>query len=162
MQENNCLSHTECITFFRKQGLTLKNFLVLVEFTFLAFGIFFPLAEVDQFWILSSEFSILSLSKTLLLEKEWILGLVVFSFGVVFPILKILIRHFKITKLEKFNLHRFSMVDIFLLSFIVFIGKLSLFYEIELLIGFYFLLLSIIVGYIHIIFSRFTREIQYP
>ena len=45
------------------------------------------------------------------------------------------------------------MVDIFLLSFLVFMGKLSTFFEIELLIGFYFLLLSICVGYIQIIFS---------
>ena len=107
-----------------------------------------------EFWIIFSEFSILSLSEKLLIENEWTLGLLVFLFGVIFPIFKIITRLFYIKIFEKFNLHRFSMVDIFLLSFLVFMGKLSRFFEIELLIGFYFLLLSICVGYIQIIFSR--------
>jgi uncharacterized paraquat-inducible protein A len=131
----------------------IRNLLIACESIFLCLGVYLPLAVIDEFWIISSEFSILSLSENLLIENEWALGLVVFLFGVIFPIFKIIIRFFHIERFEKFNLHRFSMVDIFLLSFLVFMGKLSMFFEIELLIGFYFLLLSICLGYIQIIFS---------
>jgi|TARA_B100000959_G_scaffold217505_1_gene229427 uncharacterized paraquat-inducible protein A len=132
----------------------IRNLLIVCESIFLCLGVYLPLATIDEFWIISSEFSILSLSEKLLIENEWTLGLLVFLFGVIFPIFKIITRLFYIKIFEKFNLHRFSMVDIFLLSFLVFMGKLSRFFEIELLIGFYFLLLSICVGYIQIIFSR--------
>lgn len=131
----------------------IRNLLIVCESIILCLGVYLPLARIDEFWIISSEFSVLSLSKILIIENEWTLGLVVFLFGVIFPIFKIITRLFYIKSFEKFNLHRFSMVDIFLLSFLVFMGKLSTFFEIELLIGFYFLLLSICVGYIQIIFS---------
>ena len=56
--------------------------------------------------------------------------------------------------MEKFNLHKFSMVDIFLISFLVFIGKSSNFFDIELGIGFYFLIFSILLGYFQILLNR--------
>jgi len=136
----------------------IKRLLLLCEFIFLCLGVYLPLAVIDEFWILSSEFSLLNLTERLLIEREWVLGFVVFLFGILFPILKIIIRLLNVKILEKFNLHRFSMVDIFLLSFLVFSGKLSKFYELELLIGFYFLLTSILLGYIQIIFQNMRRK----
>ena len=106
----------------------IRNLLIACESIFLCLGVYLPLAVIDEFWIISSEFSILSLSENLLIEKEWALGLVIFLFGVIFPIFKIIIRFFHIERFEKFNLHRFSMVDVFLLSFLVFMGKLSMFF----------------------------------
>ena len=128
--------------------------LIFCEFISLALGVYLPLAKIDEFWVFSTEFSILSLSKKLIFEDELMLGIIIFLFGVIFPIFKILTRLFNIGVFERFNLHRFSMVDIFLLSFLIFIGKLSTFFEIELLTGFYFLLLSVCIGYIQIVFSN--------
>ena len=136
----------------------VRNLLIVCESIFLCLGVYLPLATIDEFWIISSEFSILSLSEKLLIENEWTLGLLVFLFGVIFPIFKIITRLFYIKIFEKFNLHRFSMVDIFLLSFLVFSGKLSKFYELELLIGFYFLITSILLGYIQIIFQNMRSK----
>ncbi len=136
----------------------IRGLLLVSEFFFLSLGVYLPLATVDEFWIISSEFSILSLTEKLFMESEWVLASIVFIFGVVFPLFKIITRIFKVKTLEKYSLHRFSMVDIFLLSFLVFTGKLSKFYEVELLIGFYCLTLSIILGYIQIIFFSETQK----
>ena len=132
----------------------IKLTIIFCEFISLISGVYLPLARIDEFWILSSEFSIISLSEKLILENEHTLGIIVILFGLIFPVFKIFTRLFNIKVFEKFNLHRFSMVDIFLLSFLIFMGKLSAFFEIELLTGFYFLLLSIFLGYIQIIFSN--------
>ena len=55
--------------------------------------------------------------------------------------------------MEKFNLHKFSMVDIFL-SFFSFYWKKFKFFDIELGIGFYFLIFSILLGYFQILLNR--------
>ena len=46
------------------------------------------------------------------------------------------------------------MVDIFLISFLVFAGKVSSYFEIDILIGFYFLFGSMLLGYFQIIFNK--------
>ena len=60
--------------------------------------------------------------------------------------------------IENLHLHKFSMVDIFLLSFIVFAGKTSNYFEIHLLIGFYFLLTSVLINYSYIILYKFLNN----
>ncbi len=70
------------------------------------------------------------------------------------PLVKIILKIFEFKFLEKYNLHKFSMVDIFLITFIVFAGKTSSYFEVYLLYGFYFLLASIITNYIYVIFIK--------
>ena len=117
------------------------------ELIFLLLGVYYPLAKINEFWFFKSEFSILSISYDFFINEELVLFFVVFFFGFIFPILKITSRILKINFVERFNLHKFSMVDIFLISFLVFIGKGSSFFDIELGIGFYFLIFSIFLGY---------------
>ena len=132
----------------------IKYIFISFELIFLFLGVYYPLAKMKEFWIFKSEFSILSLSYDFLINEELILFFVVFFFGFIFPILKIISRVYKINFVEKFNLHKFSMVDIFLISFLVFIGKSSNFFDIELGIGFYFLIFSILLGYFQILLNR--------
>ena len=132
----------------------IKFISILFELIFLLLGVYYPLAKMKEFWIFKSEFSILSISYDFFVNEELTLFFVVFFFGFIFPVLKIISRILKINFVERFNLHKFSMVDIFLISFLVFIGKSSNFFDIQLGIGFYFLIFSIFLGYFHILLSK--------
>ena len=132
----------------------IKFLSISLELIFLLLGVYYPLAKMKEFWIFKSEFSILSISYDFFVNEELTLFFVVFFFGFIFPVLKIIFRILKINFIKKFNLHKFSMVDIFLISFLVFIGKSSNFFDIELGIGFYFLIISIFAGYFQILLSR--------
>ena len=132
----------------------IKFISILFELIFLLLGVYYPLATIEEFWIFKSEFSILSISYDFFINDELALFFVVFFFGFIFPILKIISRVLKINFVEKFNLHKFSIVYIFLISFLVFIGKSSNFFDIDLGIGFYFLIFSIFLGYFQILLSR--------
>jgi len=133
---------------------TIKFLSISFELIFLLLGVYYPLAKMKEFWIFKSEFSILSISYDFFVNQELALFFVVFFFGFVFPVLKIISRIFTVNFVERFNLHKFSMVDIFLISFLVFIGKSSNFFDIQLGIGFYFLIFSIFLGYFQILLSR--------
>ena len=133
---------------------TIKFLSISFELIFLLLGVYYPLARMKEFWIFKSEFSILSISYDFIVNQELALFFVVFFFGFVFPVLKIISKIFTINFVERFNLHKFSMVDIFLISFLVFIGKSSNFFDIQLGIGFYFLIFSIFLGYLQILLSR--------
>ena len=133
----------------------IKFISISFELIFLLLGVYYPLATMEEFWVFKSEFSILSISYDFFINKELALFFVVFFFGFIFPILKIVSRIIKINFVERFNLHKFSMVDIFLISFLVFIGKSSNFFDIELGIGFYFLISSIFLGYSQILLRRY-------
>ena len=132
----------------------IKFLSISLELIFLLLGVYYPLAKMKEFWIFKSEFSILSISYDFFVNEELALFFVVFFFGFVFPVLKIISIILKINFVERFNLHKFSMVDIFLISFLVFIGKSSNFFDIQLGIGFYFLIFSIFLGYFQILLSR--------
>jgi len=121
--------------------------LLVAEALFLALAVCLPLATIDEFWIFSDEFSLLSLTHTLLVSNEIFLGTIVLTFGCLLPAFKIGCKIFKITSFERLNLHRFSMIDIFLFSFLVWMSKVTVHFSIELEAGFYFLLLTVFLGY---------------
>ena len=133
-------------------------FLSFIELVLLLCGVMLPLAKIEEFWFFTSEFSIFSIVDDLAKNRELALAIAVFSFGFLFPILKICSRHTNIKIVEKYNLHKFSMVDIFLLSFLIFASKVSNFFEMELLLGFYFLFASVLLGYLQIIFWKIVQQ----
>ena len=132
----------------------LKYILVFFETLFLVLGVTFPIARIDEFWFFSSEFSILSVSKDLFLNSEILLSVIIITFGFFFPLLKIFLKVFEVEKFKELNLHKFSMVDIFLLSFIVFASKTSNYFEVHLLHGFYFLFSSMILSFLYVIIYK--------
>lgn len=126
----------------------------IFEFILLLFGISLPIAKIDEFWFFSSEFSILSIVKDLFINNEYSLAIIIISFGFFFPTIKIISRHLSLRIINEYNLHKFSMVDIFIISFLVFASKASSFFNMEIELGFYFLLLSVLLGYSSIIFTK--------
>lgn len=132
-------------------------FLSFIEFILLILGVMLPIAKIDEFWFFTSEFSILSIAKDLMINNEYFLGIIVISFGLMFPIVKIICRHTNVQFINRYNLHKFSMVDIFLISFLVFASKVSNFFEMEILLGFYFLVASVLLGYFQIVFKKIIK-----
>ena len=121
------------------------------EFMFLLLGVSLPLATIDEFWFFSSEFSVLSLVYTLFNSKEYALAIIIVAFGLIFPIFKIFQYRFESQLFQTLPLHKFALLDIFLLSFLVFGGKISYFYEVDLQLGFYFMLSSILLSFLHVL-----------
>ena len=79
-----------------------------------------PLASITEFWIFENEFSIFSLFSTLISSGEILLAVIVFGFGFLFPLAKITTSFFEGLGSIPANIQRFSMVDVFLLSFLVY------------------------------------------
>ena len=132
------------------QIMVVRYFASAFELVLLILGVTLPLAHMKELWIFKTEFSLVGLSKDLFAGNEYILSVLVITFGFIFPLFKIIIRHTKWRALHNMNLHKFSMVDIFLMSFLVFSGKASMFFNIHLGVGFYCLLGSILLGYLQV------------
>ena len=120
-----------------------------IEAILLFLGIFSPFARIQEFWIFKEEFSIHSLIIALFDQQNFLLGGTILVFGVLIPFMRLCTNFIPIAKLKNLNLHKLAMVDIFLISFLLFSSQLSYFFEVSLLKGFYFLLGALVVSYVN-------------
>ena len=125
-----------------------------LELICLLAGTSLPLVSITEFWIFENEFSILSLSGTLLLSNEILLSVIVFSFGFIFPLAKIITTFFEGLGSISTTIQRFSMVDVFLLSFLVYGSKISGSYDVVLGAGFYFLCVALTLSFARTSFGK--------
>ena len=130
----------------------------LLEFVCLLAGSSLPLVSITEFWIFENEFSILSLSGTLLLSNEILLAVVVCSFGFVFPLAKLLTSFFEGLGSIPTTIQRFCMVDVFLLSFLVYGSKVSESYDVVLGAGFYFLCITLTLSFARTSFGKEEKD----
>ena len=127
-----------------------QKLLALLELILFGFGISLPLLSVSEFWFFKNEISLINIVYGLFENAEYFLAVIVSIFGVVIPLIKISARLMGLKFVDKFQLHKFAMLDIFLISFIVFSSKFASLFDAEIGIGFYFLLASILIGFIQI------------
>jgi len=127
-----------------------RKLLSLLELTFFSFGISLPLLSVSEFWFFKNEVSLINIVYGLFENAEYLLALIVAIFGVLIPLIKVSSRLMGLKFLEKFQLHKFAMLDIFLISFIVFSSKFASLFDAKIGVGFYFLLASILIGFVQI------------
>ena len=129
----------------------LKKYLTILELVFFLLGISLPLMIVQEFWFFRNEISLIYIIIGLLMNGEYLLSLVVSVFGVIIPLIKITGRLLKIQYLDRLPLYKFSMLDIFLISFIIFASKFSIIFNAKIDIGFYFLLASTLIGFLQVV-----------
>ena len=129
----------------------LKKYLTILELVFFLLGISLPLMIVQEFWFFRNEISLIYIIIGLLMNGEYLLSLVVSVFGVIIPLIKITGRLLKIQYLDRLPLYKFSMLDIFLMSFIIFASKFSIIFNAKIDIGFYFLLASTLIGFLQVV-----------
>lgn len=126
----------------------------------LILGATLPIAQITEFWLFDTQISILGIGATLLSSGEILLAFVVLGFGFVFPMIKIILGMRRRGMRKDAGQHavsrtgraqaffqKFSMVDVFLLSFLVYGSKISETYEVSLGIGAYFLMASIALSF---------------
>ena len=134
-----------------------KKFLIILYFLetlTLFLGISLPLVQIDELWFFSSEFSLLSISVALFKAGELLLSFLLIFFGFFIPIIKILARSLEWLSVERYNLQKLAMVDVFMLSLLIFSSKASSFFEIILREGSYFLMLHISLSYLILFLKR--------
>lgn len=131
-----------------------KNSLIVFETFFLLCGVYLPLVRTNEFWFFSSEFSVISITRDLFLNGEILLSAIIILFGFIMPFIKIIFKIFELEFFERYNLHKFAMLDIFLIAFIVFASKTSSYFDVYLVYGFYFLLASVFMNYVYVIFIK--------
>ena len=134
-----------------------KKFLIILYFLetlTLFLGISLPLVQIDELWFFSSEFSLLSISVALFKAGELLLSFLLIFFGFFIPIIKILARSLGWLSIERYNLQKLAMVDVFMLSLLIFSSKASSFFEIILREGSYFLMLHISLSYLILFLKR--------
>ena len=125
-----------------------------IELGCLIAGATLPLASITEFWIFENEFSIFSLFYTLISSGEILLSIIVFGFGFLFPLSKIITSLFDGLGSIPAAIQRFSMVDVFLLSFLVYGSKVSETYDVALGAGFYFLCFALALGFARSFFLK--------
>ena len=118
-----------------------------IELGCLIAGATLPLASITEFWIFENKFSIFSLFYTLISSEEILLAIIVFGFGFLFPLAKIITCLFEGFGSIPAIIQRFSMVDVFLLSFLVYGSKVSETYDVALGAGFYFLSFALALSF---------------
>ena len=134
-----------------------RKLLALLELIFFGFGISLPLLSVSEFWFFKNEISLIDIVYGLFENAEYFLAVIVSIFGVVIPLIKISSRLMGLKFVDKFQLHKFAMLDIFLISFIVFSSKFASLFDAKIGIGFYFLLASILIGFIQIFRRKYHK-----
>ena len=131
--------------------MSITTIFTATEAILLFLGIFSPFARIQEFWIFEEEFSIYSLILSLLDQQNFLLSGTILLFGVLIPVMRLFTNFIPIARLKDLNLHKLAMLDIFLISFLLFSSQLSYFFEVSLLKGFYFLLAALVaVSYTHL------------
>ena len=127
----------------------------LLELGSLVAGATLPLAKITVLRIFENELSIFSLSSTLVLSGVFfLLGGIVFGFGFLFPLAKVATSFFEGLGSIPACIQRFSMVDVFLLSFLIYGSKISESYEVALGAGFYFLICALTMTFARSSFKK--------
>ncbi len=131
----------------------VKKYLTILELVFFLLGISLPLMIVQEFWFFRNEISLINIVFGLLMNGEYLLSIVISIFGIMIPLIKITGRLLNIRFLNKLPLYKFSMLDIFLISFIIFASKFSVIFNAKIDMGFYFLLASALIGVLQVAIS---------
>jgi len=124
----------------------LRLFLLISESFILILGMTLPLLGVNQFWIFKENQSLLDILLIFYKTNEFFLLILVSTMGFALPILKVCLRFANYDEVLIRYISRFSCIDIFLIAILVFVSKSSTFIKVELLEGFYFLCVGVLLG----------------
>ena len=133
-----------------KRGRLLVLFILFIEAIILYCGVTLPLVKVSHFWIFEEEQSIVRILLIFYQHEEFLLLILISIMGFILPFLKLIFRGLELEgKIFEF-IGRFSSIDIFLISILIFIGKSVSTIDVSLSFGFYFLCAGTIMGLVKI------------
>ena len=96
----------------------------MIEAIILFNGVTLPLVKVSEFWIFEEEQSIVRILLIFYQHDEFLLLILVSIMGLILPFLKIIFRGLELEGRFFTFIGRFSSLDMFLISILIFIGKL--------------------------------------
>ncbi len=131
--------------------------LILFELSFFILGISSTLITTQEFWIFSHSFSVLGALELFYKEKEFALFLLIFIFGVSAPLLKMLLKIFNLNFMVAF-LHRFTFLDIFLVTILIYVAKSSSIIDADVGVGFWYLLTALAISYLQMFIIFITNK----
>ena len=140
-----------------KFQLIFIKFLIITEICFFVLGISSELISTQEFWIFSNSFSILGAIELFYKEKEYTLFFLILLFGVSAPLLKMILKLLNFTSIVDI-LHRFTFLDIFLVSIFIYVAKSSPVLDANLEIGFFFLIASLTLSYLQMSLIFFSNK----
>ena len=140
-----------------KFQLIFIKFLIISEICFFVLGISSELISTQEFWIFSNSFSILGAIELFYKEKEYTLFFLILLFGVSAPLLKMILKLLNFTSIVGI-LHRFTFLDIFLVSIFIYVAKSSRVLDANLEIGFFFLISSLALSYLQMSMIFFSNK----
>ena len=128
-----------------------KRLLLSLSFILFCISIYLPIIKIKTIYIISKDISILQSVFILFDEGLYFLSILILIFSTVFPILKYIylfnftfeINYFKKSLLMN-NISNWSMTDVFVISLIISIYKVSLLSDIEVYNMFYLFIFSIL------------------
>ena len=128
-----------------------QRLLLSLSFILFCISIFLPIIKIKTIYIISKDISILQSIFILFDEGLYFLSILILIFSTVFPILKYIylfnftfdINYFKKSLLMN-NISNWSMTDVFVISLIISIYKVSLLSDIEVYNMFYLFIFSIL------------------
>ncbi|MFT5721088.1 MAG: paraquat-inducible protein A [Motiliproteus sp.] len=135
--------------------------MLVITLVLLLLGVFLPLMTVEKFWLIENSFSLLSGLWRMLLEGHWVLALVIASFSVLLPLLKIavLLRVLGLSvsasgssktlarSLRWMHLYgKWSMLDVFVVAVLLASVKLGALAQVQIHTGLYAFALSVVLS----------------
>ena len=128
-----------------------QRLLLSLSFIFFSISIYLPIIKIKTVFIISKDISILQSVFILFDAGLYFLSILILIFSTIFPLLKYIylfnfifeINYFRKSKLMN-NISNWSMTDVFVISLIIAIYKVSLLSDIEVYNMFYLFILSIL------------------
>ena len=128
-----------------------QRLLLSISFIFFCISIYLPIIKIKTVFIISKDISILQSVFILFDSSLYFLSILILIFSTIFPLLKYIylfnfifeINYFRKSKLMNI-ISNWSMTDVFVISLIISIYKVSLLSDIEVYNMFYLFILSIL------------------
>ena len=128
-----------------------QRLLLSISFIFFCISIYLPIIKIKTFFIISKDISILQSVFILFDSGLYFLSILILIFSTIFPLLKYIylfnfifeINYFRKSKVINI-ISNWSMTDVFVISLIISIYKVSLLSDIEVYNMFYLFILSIL------------------
>ncbi len=159
----------------RPRERRLLQLLLVLALLLLLLGVFLPLMTVEKLWLIENSFSLLSGLWLMLLEGRWLLALLISSFSLLLPLLKIavLLRVLRLAaqrtgssamllrSLHWMHLYgKWSMLDVFVVAVLLASVKLGALAQVQIHSGLYAFAASVLLTMA--ITARVTRLTQDP
>lgn len=147
----------------------INHILLAIHAISLVIGIFAPMMTFQKFWIFSNKYSLFSGIFEMLKEGEIFMFFIILSFSILFPIYKLITLYqvqfakvhcvkFK-KKLDRLSaLGKWSMMDVFVIAFLVMTVKLGGIGKVDVHIGIFAFSISVVVSMI--LTHRIQKKIE--